>query len=371
MILLENNMLNNRFTESDLTQMLPNPKETVKKLDEYIIGNRKTKETLALMIFRRGLRLLQLTEEFSCESPLEKNNILLIGNTGTGKTAIIKALAEIIQIPIPIIDLTTYTSKGWSGDDLEQALKVYIKSWNSWSETTPVLSDIPEDTQSDMVKKCAEYGIIYFDEIDKIKSHDTNNSAGRDISGTCVQQELLQYFESGLLSIDKKYFIDTTNLTCIAGGAFVGLKEIILKRIQKQDQIGFTGKLKQTNENKKVLEECTTEDLVNYGFIPELLGRVQHICALQSTSKEILLKMLLESKSSPLRQYEQLFDKIGIKVSIEKTGLNKIVNKAFALGTGGRALKGLIHNTFDEYLYNFYDLDLKQNLKISAKDIKA
>lgn len=362
----------NGFTEDTFMKILPNPKDLVQKLDQYIIGNEKTKETLALMAFRRGLRLLQLHDDFQCETALEKNNVLLIGNTGSGKTAIIRALTEILEIPIPIVDVTTYTSAGWHGDDLQSALKKYTDEWVQWGLASSVLEEIPAESQSEMIQTCAEYGIIYFDEIDKIRVRDpSSSSAGRDINGTSLQQELLQYFEGGKIPVDKKHIFDTTNMTCIAGGAFVGLKEIILKRTQKEEQIGFNGVLKEKKDHLEALEECTTEDLISYGFIPELLGRIHHVCSLKPTTKGMLFKMLTESKNSPLKQYEQLFSKFGIKVSIEKRGMNKLIDKAFALGTGGRALKGIVHNIFDQYLYNFYDLNPGTELKISAKDIKA
>ncbi len=321
---------------------LPKPKEITHRLDEYVIGQEAAKRTLSVAVYNHYKRIRSKVSTDEVE--LEKSNILLMGPTGTGKTHLARTLARILQVPFSIADATILTEAGYVGEDVENILVRLLQA-------------------ADYDVAQAEMGILYLDEVDKISRKSANPSITRDVSGEGVQQALLKILEGTTASIPPKggrkhpeqplVQVDTRNILFICGGAFNGLDEIISNRIGKK-VIGF-GASEDPVDKRNVGElfaEAEPEDLIKYGLIPELVGRLPISCALNDLDEEALLQILTEPKDAITKQYKKLFEMDGVELEFDEAALRQVVNLTTKKGTGARGLRAVLENVMIDLMYD-------------------
>ena len=320
------------------------PKEIKERLDEYIIGQDKAKKTIAVAVYNHYKRIRSLSRE-NKETEYSKSNVLLLGPTGCGKTLIARTLAGIIDVPFAIADATTLTEAGYVGEDVEN-----------------IILRLVQNADYDIAR--AEQGIIYIDEVDKIRKTTGNVSITRDVSGEGVQQALLKIVEGTIANVPPKggrkhpnqeYIkVNTENILFIAGGAFVNLDKLIAKRLGK-GVIGFeTGVEKQTfddTEHNYLLSKIETEDLVQFGLIPEFVGRFNSITSFNDLTVEDLTIILTQPKNAVLKQYHALFAEDGVELTFTEESLSAIAEKAKKSGTGARALRMIVENILMDLMY--------------------
>lgn len=330
---------------------LPKPKEITHRLDEYVIGQEAAKRTLSVAVYNHYKRIRSKVSTDEVE--LEKSNILLMGPTGTGKTHLARTLARILQVPFSIADATILTEAGYVGEDVENILVRLLQA-------------------ADYDVAQAEMGILYLDEVDKISRKSANPSITRDVSGEGVQQALLKILEGTTASIPPKggrkhpeqplVQVDTRNILFICGGAFNGLDEIISNRIGKK-VIGF-GASEDPVDKRNVGElfaEAEPEDLIKYGLIPELVGRLPISCALNDLDEEALLQILTEPKDAITKQYKKLFEMDGVELEFDEAALRQVVNLTTKKGTGARGLRAVLENVMIDLMYDIpSDPDMKE-----------
>ena len=308
---------------------IPAPHKIKGKLDEYVVGQEYAKKAVCVAVYNHYKRVATDTMD---EIEIEKSNMLMIGPTGSGKTYLVKTLAKLLDVPLAITDATSLTEAGYIGDDIES-----------------VVSKLLAAAGNDVEK--AEQGIIFIDEIDKIAKKKNTNQ--RDVSGESVQQGMLKLLEGSDVEVpvganSKNAMVplttvNTKNILFICGGAFPDLDKIIKERLTKQSSIGFGAELKDRyNRDKTVLEKVTTEDLRNFGMIPEFLGRLPIVFTLQGLSEEMMVKILTEPKNAILKQYQKLLALDEVKLSFDEGALAKIAEKAVEKDTGARALRAII-----------------------------
>ncbi|WP_185866419.1 ATP-dependent Clp protease ATP-binding subunit ClpX [Blattabacterium cuenoti] len=345
--------------EEKKTIEIKKPKEIKKFLDKYVIGQNEAKKIISVAVYNHYKRLIHFLnkKEGNNDVEIEKSNILLIGNTGTGKTLLAKSISKLLKIPFTIADATALTEAGYVGEDVESILTRLLQSANY-------------DVSS------AEKGIVFIDEIDKISRKKNNPSLTRDVSGEGVQQALLKILEGSIINVppqggrkhpDQKMIpINTENILFIAGGTFDGIENIISDRIH-QFSIGFINPNKKNKNEKNFLKNITANDLRKFGLIPELIGRFPIITYLNSLDKIMLKKILIEPKNSLIKQYKKLFDLDQISIEVTDEVLDMIINKTLELGLGARGLRSFCERIFVDYMFNIEEINKNQILNIDKE----
>lgn len=331
---------------------LKSPKEIKKFLDEYVIGQDEAKKSLSVAVYNHYKRILQPKTEDEVE--IEKSNVLLVGETGTGKTLLAKTIARRLNVPFTIVDATVLTEAGYVGEDVES-----------------ILSRLLQAADYDVAK--AERGIVFIDEIDKVARKGDNPSITRDVSGEGVQQAMLKILEGSVVNVppqggrkhpDQKYIqVNTKDILFIAGGAFAGIERDIAKRLNT-NAIGFKGEDAKQWDEKGLLRYVNAQDLRSFGLIPELLGRLPLVTYLNPLDRDTLRSILTQPKNAITKQFQKLFAMDNVDLSIEEDVLDFIVDKTLELGLGARGLRSLTENIFTDLMYHIDELPANYVLNV-------
>ncbi len=320
---------------------LPAPHVIKGNLDEYVMGQERAKKILAVGVYNHYKRVLAEEQETDPDVQIEKSNMLLLGPTGSGKTFMVKTLAHLLRVPLAITDATALTEAGYIGDDVES-----------------VISKLLANADNDV--ELAEKGIVYIDEIDKIAKK--QNATTRDVSGESVQQALLKLLEGADVEVpvgatNKNAMVpmttvNTSHILFICGGAFPGLEDIIKKRLTKQGTMGFGSDLRDKyDDDKNIFAKVETEDIREYGLIPEFIGRLPIVFSLEAMDEDLLVKVLTEPRNAIVKQYQKLFHMDEVDLEFEEEALRAVAKKAAAKKTGARALRSIIEEFMMDIMY--------------------
>ena len=317
------------------------PAELKKILDEYVIGQDRAKKVLSVAVYNHYKRIFR-HNEIDDDTELNKSNVLLIGPTGSGKTLLAQTISKYLDVPLAIADATSLTEAGYVGDDVEN-----------------VVTRLVQAADGDIKK--AERGIIFIDEVDKVARMSENRSITRDVSGEGVQQALLKIVEGAVVNVPPKggrkhpgqdaLQVDTTNILFICGGAFDGLEDIIKKK-QGANVLGFNQDKKSKNNEDKIISKVETDDLVKYGLIPELIGRLHMIATLNEITQDDMVHILTEPKNALIKQYVKLFELDNVVLEFEKDALKELAKLAIVRKTGARGLRSILEDIMLDIMFD-------------------